>query len=197
MKINLLRLLVVFFVCVSLSSVAQVRLPVSNNGLRTDLQKVIDDYSKQFAHIKGDMQAQNPQTVDYASQVQLSGSEECLITQYSGARPIYSFQAVMLTTEDFEEATKKYKWLYNQLKGMTIRLNHDYTFSLAGDYEAPDESRKFTSCIMHLLPAATNLPKLKVEVTMQFAFPEWKVNLLVYEREREDNERGKLEEDAE
>jgi hypothetical protein len=33
---------------------------------------------------------------------------------------------------------------------------------------------------------------LKVEASMQFEFPEWKINLMVYEREREDNEQGDI-----
>jgi hypothetical protein len=32
------------------------------------------------------------------------------------------------------------------------------------------------------------LKKMKVEVSMQFEFPEWKVLVLVYEKEREDTE---------
>ena len=180
---------------ITLGSTAQLRLPVSNNALKNDLQQVIGDFNNQFTSIKGDVQSENPQTIEYASQVRLSGAEECVITQYTGAKPIYSFQAVMLTTEDFDAASKKYKWLYNQLKGMTIKINHDYTYSLTGDFDKPDESKKFSSTVMRLLPSATQLPKLKVEVTMQYYFPEWKVSLLVYEKEREDKERGKKEED--
>jgi len=177
------------------AGLSQLKPPVSNPGLKNDLQKVIADFNNGFNSIKGNVQFENPQTVEYASQVHLSGAEECVITQYTGAKPIYSFQAVMLTTEDFEEASKKYKWLYSQLKGMTIKLNRDYTYSLTGDYDAPDEGKKFSSMIMRLLPSATQLPKLKVEVSMQYYFPEWKVNLLIYEREREDKDRGKKEED--
>lgn len=176
------------------SASAQLKLPLKNNALRTDLQQVIDDFPKEFATLKGGVQAENPQTVEYQSQLKFSGSENCVITRYTGAKAIYSFQAVMLTTEDFDEAVKKYKWLFSQLKGMTVKVSRDYTFSLAGDYESPEESRKFTSSVLRMLPSAVNLPKLKIEVSLQFEFPEWKVNLLVYEKEREDEERGEREE---
>lgn len=182
------------FLSVSTALNAQLKLPLKNNALKTDLEQVIDDFPKEFATLKGGVQAENPQTVEYHSQLKLSGSESCVITRYTGAKAVYSFQAVMLTTEDFDDAVKKYKWLFNQLKGMTVKVNRDYTFSLAGSYESPEESRKFTSSILNMLPAAVNVPKLKVEVSLQFEFPEWKVNLLVYEKEREDNERGEIEE---
>jgi len=75
---------------------------------------------------------------------------------------------------------------------MTIALDNGYSFTMSGDYEAPDESRKFSSSIFKLTPNASTMPKLKIEVSMQFEFPEWKVSLLVYEKEREDNERGDI-----
>jgi hypothetical protein len=181
---------------ITIGAHAQLKVPSSNNTtFRNDLQRVIEDFNSGFSSIKGDVQFENPQTIEYSSQVKLNGAEECVITKYTGARSIYSFQAVMLTTEDFEEASKKYKSIYSQLKGMTIKLNRDYTYSLAGDFEKPDESKKFSSSVMRLLPSATQLPKLKVEVSMQYYFPEWKVTLLVYEKEREDMDRGKREED--
>jgi len=196
MKIAPVKLILAasLFLSLSVSVNAQLKLPLKNNALKTDLEQVIDDYPKEFATLKGSVQAENPQTVEYNSQLKFSGSESCVITRYTGAKAIYSFQAVMLTTEDFETAVKKYKWLFNQLKGMTVKVNRDYTFSLAGDYESPEESRKFTSSVLRMLPSAVNLPKLKIEVSLQFEFPEWKVNLLVYEKEREDEERGETEE---
>ena len=43
-------------------------------------------------------------------------------------------------------------------------------------------------------PTDTCLKKLKVELTLQYYEPmEWKVKVLVYDRDREDNERGKDE----
>jgi len=173
----------------------QVKRSAPAASLKSDLQKIIGDFNSGFSSIRGGVQYENPQTTEYASEVQLSGAEACVITQHSGARPMYSFEALMLTTEDFAEAAKKYKSLYGQLKGMTIRINNDYTYSLSGSYEAPDESKKFSSSVLRLLPAATQLPRLKVEVSLQYYFPEWKVSLLVYEKEREDRDRGKKEDD--
>src|ERR1044072_2061511 len=85
-----------FFLSVSASVHAQLKLPLKNNALKTDLEQVIDDYPKEFATLKGSVQAQNPQTIEYNSQLKFSGSESCIITRYTGAKAIYSFQAVML-----------------------------------------------------------------------------------------------------
>jgi hypothetical protein len=192
-KTSLLALVLVLF---SAQINAQLKLPFTNNDLRTSLQKVVADFPKELSSIKGEVVAEDPQTVQYASLLKFQGAEENTITKYNSSKPIYSWQAVLLTTEDFEDAAKKYKWLCNQLKVMTLNLGNNYTFSLSGKYEAPDENKKFSSSIFQLTPAAIHLPKLKIEADMQFYFPEWKVNLLVYQKEREDNERGDVEDNG-
>ncbi|MFL5786995.1 MAG: hypothetical protein ACJ748_03000 [Flavisolibacter sp.] len=188
------KLTVVIALFCAITAKAQLRFPVTNNGLRNDLQKVISDYLNDFASLKGNVLVQNPQTVEYASLIQFSGAEENRITKYNSTKSIYSWQAIMLTTENFDDAATKYKWLCNQLKSMTITLN-DNSFSLYGDYEDPVETKKFSTTEFRLLPSATTLPKLKIEVNMQYEFPDWKVNLQVYQKEREDNEQGPAKED--
>ncbi len=165
-----------------------------NNALRSDVQKIVAEYSQNFENIRGEVLNQNPQTVEYKSNLILNNAEQCSITKYSsGVKPIYSWQAVMYTTEDYEVASKKYKWLFNQLKGMNVFYIRDQ-YTLKGNFEEPDESKKFATSVLALNTPPEALKKLKVEVGMQFEFPEWKVNLIVYEKEKEDDERGVTEE---
>ena len=172
---------------------AQLRLPV-HSSLRNDFQKVVADYPVNFENIRGRVIDENPQTIEYASQVQLSDAQECVITKYSsGLKPIYSWQANMFVSEDFEAAAKKYKWLFSQLKGMNIYYVRDQ-YTLRGNFEEADESKKFSTSVLTVTSPPTPLEKLRVEVSLQFEFPEWKVNLLLYEKEREDDERGEIAE---
>jgi hypothetical protein len=67
-------------------------------------------------------------------------------------------------------------------------------YTLRGVFEEADESKKFSTSILTVTSPPTPLKKLKVEVSLLFEFPEWKVNLLVYEKEREDDEQGDLAE---
>ncbi len=192
LKTSLIACIVQF---VAAQTHAQLRFPVTNNELRNNLEKIIKDFSNQLNSIKGDTLARNPQTIEYTTVLKFDGAEQNTITQYISTKPIYSWEALMLTTEDFAAAEKKYKWLCNQLKVMTINMGNGYTFSLSGRYEAPVESKGFSTSTFQLTPAATYLPRLKIEVSMQFYFPEWKVNLTVYQREREDHERGDINEE--
>lgn len=192
MKIFRPKLIAIGLIVAGLQGRAQIKFPVTNNDLRINLSKIISDYPHHFASLKGDTISSNPQTVEFSSRLEFKGAEQNSIVEYRSADPIYSWQAVLLNTEDFDEASKKYKWLYNQLKVMTVKLEGGYTFTLSGDFDAPEESKKFSSSIFKLTPNASNMPKLKIEASMQFEFPEWKVSLMVYEREREDNERGDI-----
>ena len=183
------------FLTLSLSSTAQLRLPgLSNADIKQALEKVISDYPKGFATLKGEVMANNPQTVEYASLLQFKSSEKNSIIEYSGKTPVYSWQAMMLTDEEYTVAEKKYKSLYKELKGITLTLNRDYSYGLDGVYDAPSENKKFATSVFHLTPNASYLPKVKVELSLQYELPEWKIYLTVYQKEREDNERGKTKE---
>jgi hypothetical protein len=170
---------------------AQLKSPFGS-AFRSDVQKVVEDYPHQFASIRGEVVVKNPQSVEYSSLLTPQGVEASSIVQYSSVnKAIYSWQATVLTTESFEEAQKKYKWLYQQLKGMNVKYVADL-YTLRGAYEEPSESRKFTTSVLTLQAPPTPLQKLKVEVSMDFEFPEWKVSLMVYEKEREDDEHGSI-----
>lgn len=183
------------YLLVTLVTQAQLKLPGRpNSDVRQALEKVLTDFPKNFSTLKGEVVNTDPQSVEYASLLQFKTAQTNSITQYSGKEPVYSWQALMLTTEEFSVAEKKYKSLYKELKGLSLTLNRDYNYGLEGEYDAPDESRKFASTLLHLAPLASYLPNAKVELSMQYDFPEWKVLLAVYQREREDDERGKTEE---
>lgn len=172
---------------------SQLKLP-GNNSLKSDFQKIVTHYPHHFDGIRGNILNQNPQTIEYASVLKVGDAEECTIIKYSsGLKSIYSWQGVMFVSEDFEEASKKYKWLFNQLKGLNIFYVKDQ-YTLKGSFEEADETRKFSSSILSPDAPPDPLKKLRVEIALLFEFPEWKVNLFVYEKEREDDERGEIAE---
>lgn len=184
-------LLIAIAFCLSTTADAQLKIPLkgtTTSGLRSDLQKVVESFPHQFQEIRGQVVANNPQTVEYASLVKPAGAQETMIVKYSSdVKPVYSWQSVLMTTEEYEEAAKKYKAVYNQLKGMNVKYVVDH-YTLRGTYEAPDESRGFATSVLTPAHPPAALKKLKVEVSMQFEFPEWKVAVMVYEKEKEDED---------
>ena len=63
-------------------------------------------------------------------------------------------------------------------------------YTLHGAYEEPAFERKFTTSTLTVIDPPQALKKLRIEVAMQYEFPEWKVALNVFEKERDDEEEG-------
>jgi hypothetical protein len=170
---------------ITISLNAQKPVP---GGFRADIQKIVADYPHQFAAIRGRLIDKSPQSAEYASSVTPDGSTESSVTSYSsGGKPVYSWQAVLLRTESFEDAAKKYKWAFAQLKGMNVTYVIDQ-YTLKGKLENPDESRNFSSSELELAAPPDPLRKLRIRVQLQYEMPEWKVSLMVFEKEREDQD---------
>lgn len=198
MKIGSRKLTLLLFV-ISLNAEAQLKIPAfktsseSKNLLKADLQKIVADYPNGFTHYTGEVIAENPQTTEYQSLLTPAGAESSAIILYDSKRkPVYSWQALMLTTDSYEEAAKKYKAVYNQVKGANVQFNASRSYFLQGTYNEPTDGKRFTNSLLHFSTREQPMAKLKVEVNMEYVFPEWKVNLLVYERERKDDERGNI-----
>lgn len=187
------QLMATAFLFFSVDAYSQFMLSITN-GFRNDIQKVVEDYPNGFAALRGEIKAKNPQTTEYVSLLKPNAAEESSIVKYSANhKAIYSWQAILLTTENFEEAVKKYKWLFYQVKGMNIKYVADQ-YTLEGKYEEPVETLKFTTSVLSVAFPPSRFQKLKIEVSMHFEFPVWKVGLSIYEKEREDHERGDISE---
>ncbi|HET6996258.1 MAG TPA: hypothetical protein VFI06_14795 [Chitinophagaceae bacterium] len=185
--VKTLALLTIFLFSFNLIH-AQIKLfPGSNFAL--DLKKVIEDYPNHFENITGDLIVQNPQSTDYQCNFRVNGAEECTITKYSGKKePVNSWQALMLTTDNFETARKKYRALYNELNNLQKGSMH-----LKGEYDSPAEEKKFTSVLFSFDPPTESIKKLKVELVLEAEGMDWKVRVLVYDRNREDDEKGETQ----
>ncbi|RYZ00258.1 MAG: hypothetical protein EOO11_02205 [Chitinophagaceae bacterium] len=175
----------------SLSVFAQSPVPAAPApSFRADVQKVVADFAHGFASIRGRQLDQDPQTVEYASLVSPEGTKETSITRYSSnGKPVYSWQSVLLRTEDYAEAAKKYKWAFGELKGMNVRYVVDQ-YTLEGRFDKPEEERNFASSELRLAHPPAPLRKLKVRVQLQYEMPEWKVSIMVYEQEKTDDEQA-------
>lgn len=178
----------------SFSVMGQLKLPVAN-GFTADMKKVIEDYPSRFIHIMGEVKVQHEQTTEYECNLKINGAEEATITRYSSKRDgVVSWDAVMFTTDDFEDAKKKYKSYFSQLNNLGVTLGKDH-FRLRGVYEIPADDKKFNSILFTIEPTAPDIKKVKVELTLQYKAPmDWQVKVLVYDREREDGEQGRVEE---
>ena len=187
--VKALRLFTIFILTLHVSHAQINSLASLHQDMLSSIQQVIGDYPNQFKNITGELIMQNPQSADYRCTVKIDDAEESSITKYtSSGKEIYSWQALLLTTENFNEAKRKFRAVYAALNNHLI--NNSY---LKGEYEAPAEEKKFTNILFSFTSGDEITRKLKLEVVMESEMMEWKVKILIYDREREDNEKGPRE----
>ncbi len=186
---KLVKLLVFFtsFIFVSTAVLSQLKLP-GVNGTGSDIKKVFANYPNGFQSITGDIIAENAQSTDFECTIAVNGAEETFITRFSGEKRVSSWQAIMLTTENFNKAKQRFRVLFSQLNDLSITVAGQ-TYKLKGDYAVPKEESKFSSVILMAEPSKEAIKKLRTELVIEFHAPmEWKVKVLIYDKERNDDE---------
>ena len=190
LKFHLMKPLTTTFIFIlfvfSLS--AQV-IPIKN-ALQTDIAKVLSDYPNGFKNIIGDEILQNPQSIEFECLVTIKDAIKCRLVKYSSnVKDIYSWEADMIKTDDFETASNKFRALYNSLQHLSVNINGT-TAVFKGDYIKPSEAIKFTTIVLDAGDKTPELKKLKLALTLEADMLEWVIRIQVYEQEREDKDRG-------
>ena len=190
LKFHLMKPLTTTFIFIlfvfSLS--AQV-IPIKN-ALQTDIAKVLSDYPNGFKNIIGDEILQNPQSIEFECLVTIKDAIKCRLVKYSSnVKDIYSWEADMIKTDDFETASNKFRAFYNSLQHLSVNINRT-TAVFKGDYIKPSEAIKFTTIVLDAGDKTPELKRLKLALTLEADMLEWVIRIQVYEQEREDKDRG-------
>jgi hypothetical protein len=158
---------------------------VFSNETTVALQKVIQDYPNRFENIKGPLITSYPEATDYKSNVEIPGAVNAVISHYRASnRELYSWKSTVFVSEDFEDASRQYKELFNQIRNTIIKIEGEKPFILIGSLEKPLASRRSTSTQFQLYSAASVMQQLKVMLTLEYAVTEWKIQLSVYDNHR-------------
>jgi len=144
-----------------------------SNTIKPDIEKVARDYYDHFYNIKGEKISETESTIEYQCKIIPQGSLESTITEIKSLHNVYSWQAIMLNTDDYEKAIEKYKQIYRQLNGASFIMHDNKARKFKGLYDTPDDNRSFASSI------------LKIEVALNYNMPDWTVKILVYEKEND------------
>ncbi|MGN6249972.1 MAG: hypothetical protein ACTHNG_16585 [Ginsengibacter sp.] len=180
-----LILMALAFWAFSASAQPLFSLKKTPNTLKPVVEKVAADYSQNFDNIKGDTISVSDNMIVFTSKAAPSDALSTSITKYTDPYS-YTWQATMFQSEDYEEASEKYKEYYKQLNGSTITFFDKTKYKLNGPFDTPDEGRAFASSILQLNPSNRNLQFFKVEVSMDYSLPQWTVKVLIYEKMSDD-----------
>ena len=155
---------------------------VFSNETTIALQKVIQDYPNRFENIRGAVITSYPEATDYQSTVEIPGAVNAVISHYrSSNKELFSWKSTVFASDDFEDANRQYKELFNQIRNTIIKVEGEKPFILIGTLEKPLESRRSTSTQFQLYSAATVMQQLKVILTLEHTVTEWKIQLSVFD----------------
>jgi hypothetical protein len=177
-----------FFLLILFSSILSAQ-GVFSNQTNGALEKVIQDFPNQFKNIRGALLQSNQRSSQYKSNIAIPGSVSTTVTQYTAAdKHLVSWQSTVYSSAQFEEAKKRFKELYGQIKNTIIKLDGEKPVILNGQYEMPTEDKKYTTVLFDLLPATGATQKLKIDLMLEKANSEWKIVLSVYDKEKKQGE---------
>jgi hypothetical protein len=190
LKFHLMKPLTATFIFIlfifSLS--AQV-IPIKN-GFQTDIAKVISDYPNGYKNIIGEQLIENPQSIEFECLVKVKDAIKCRVIKYSSnVKDIYSWEADMVKTDEFEAASKKFRAFYNSLQHLSVNINGS-TAIFKGDYIKPSEAIKFTTIVLDAGNKTPELKNLKIALILETDMLDWVIKVQVYEKERDDKDKG-------
>jgi hypothetical protein len=151
------------------------------------LQQVVKGLAENFSSIKGEENGTSPGTKEFTSKICWTGAEKCIIAEYSTAKGEKkstvgnnSWQAIMPATENFKDAAKKFKQIYNQINNSTVSFGGK-NIKLNAKYENPTEEIGFSSILFE------NKDKKRLQVQLELGNEgmEWQVKISVFEIEKE------------
>ena len=176
------------FILFVFSLSAQV-IPI-RNAFQTDIANVLSDYPNGFKNIIGDEIKQNPQSIEFECLVTVKDAIKCRLIKYSSnVKDIYSWEADMIKTDDFEAASKKFRSLYNSLQHLSVNINGS-TAVFKGDYIKPSEAIKFTTIVLDAGDKTPAFKTLKLGLVLETDMLDWVIKIQVYEQERLDKDKG-------
>lgn len=185
------------FILATLSTLAQNKIShiKMTPTVNLEIEKVARDYYDHFDNIKGEKISETENIIEYSSKINPPGALESTIMQIKSLNNSYSWQALMLDTEDYNQAIVKYKQLYQQLNGKKLSFNNGKSYKLKGIYDTPDEAKGFASTLLGLDAAGNEMNQFKIEIALNYAMPEWSVKIYVYEKEDDEDIRPTVNND--
>lgn len=174
-----------FWACVllTLPALAQHSDSLQNKvpSIKPAVEEIVKDYFLGFSNVRGAQVFENTVRTDFACMVSVPGAITQKISRYK-TPGTYSWQALLMQTEVFQDAADYYQKIYRQLSTGKIAISKVTQYDVSGWYDAPNESKGFSATHLELLGATEGPGKMYIAIEMGYQFPKWNVNVSVYEK---------------
>jgi len=156
------------------------------------IDAVLKDLPFNLKNITGELVLAEGEFENYASIVELPGAEQCIVTKYHSVDDTTaSWQAKMLSGEDFEPAAKAYHELFRKLQGCHLTLVDGSVIYLKGDWEPAREGSAFTTSTLKLMTGDWRYRDVKVELELIYQLADWAVHINIVTKKRDDEVGGR------
>jgi hypothetical protein len=168
------------------------KVPVTFSFKKT-VEAVLQDFPNNLRNITGGLVLAQGETNNYASLVELPGSENCSITRYHSVDDTTaSWQARMYSADDFKKAAHEYHELYKKLEVCYVKLVDGSIIYLQGEWEPAREDVSFTTSTLRLTTGDWRYKEVKVELELVYQLSDWVVNINIVSKKRDDEVGGPL-----
>ncbi len=142
-------------------------------------------------HITGELLLALGEFENYASMIELPGAEGCIVTRYHSAQDsTVSWQAKMLSSDEYGKAEAQYRTLYQQLQNCPVNLIDDSVAYLSGVWEPSKEESSFTTSSFRLHTSDPRYDEVKVELELVYQLADWAVHINIFTKKRDDEVGG-------
>lgn len=153
-----------------------------SNHTNVAIEKVIRDYPRQFVNIRGALLASENDHADYVSNIQIPGSISCVVSwRQLHSREAISWKAELYSTGSFNEAARRYRDLYQQIRNSIVKMDGTKPFILSGQLEPPAENKKIHSTVFSMIPSLQNVQDLKVALLLVRHGTAWKISVVIHD----------------
>lgn len=173
--------------CFAILVSAQTKSPFTS--IRPQLEKVIKDYPNQFSSIKGIRNQGDPNTIQYASTVEMKGAVESKVIGYPTKTKInWLWEAKLFVTDDMAELKKQYKVYYNDIAGKSIMSRGtNNSINATGSYNAPSEELRLWTNQFRINDVTGEFSNLVIDLVAEYLNFEWTVYLRIYDKEKDED----------
>lgn len=156
------------------------------------INAVLTDFPHNLRNITGELVLAQGEFENYSSMVVLPGAESCIVTRYHSADDTTaSWQAKMITSDNFQEASKAYHDLFKKLQGCYLTLVDGSIIYLRGDWEPAKEEASFTTSTLRLMTGDWRYRDVKVELELVYQLADWAVHINIVTKKRDDEVGGR------
>jgi hypothetical protein len=175
--------LILLFVASIFTSRAQFyKTYLPSSEFSDSLSKIVKDFKNNFNLIQGKEMIPQPEMNTYQSKTTLPDALHCSIFRYHSIRDTSaSWQAIFYDGENYKDAYKIYKDIFNQLKKCKIKIDDKNDNAFIGDFGKPKESVRFTSSSLKLNSNDIIYRNFFADLELTNTYDGWEVQLnLIY-----------------